>query len=246
MDSSPLPEMAAAEASVAAEIAEVGALTRSLAKRYEALFSHFGAILLDILQRAETMAHAARSAMAMADAASASFRDNFPNQPVYACRSACAACCYLFVAVPPGVAEAIAEHIEVTFSSAERNALLTRLDEAAAAAAAIDDPTRLRRRCPLLGEDDRCSVYEVRPLTCRAFTSTSVARCEQIAFDPAFASAGVKQNPALYRIHMEATSVLQETARRRGLPADQKGLARALLDAFRTQQDRPVSASGVK
>ncbi|WP_210268415.1 MULTISPECIES: YkgJ family cysteine cluster protein [Bradyrhizobium] len=236
----------AAEASVAADIAEVGALTRSLAKRYEGIFSRFGAVLLENLQGAETMARAARSAMAMADAASASFRDNFPNQPVYACKSACAACCYLFVAVPPGIAEAIAAHIEVTFSPVERTALVTRLDEAAAAAAVVEDPKRLRRRCPLLGEDDRCSVYEVRPLTCRAFTSTSVSQCEQIAFDPAFATAGVKQNPALYRIHMEATSVLQETARRRGLPADQKGLARALPDAFKTQQDRPASASGVK
>jgi len=225
-------DTAAAEAIVAADIAEVGSLTRSLAKRYEGLFTRFGAVLLDTLYGAETMAGAARSAMAMADAASASFRDNFPNQPVYACRSACAACCHLFVAVPPGIAEAIAIHIAATFSTAERTALMTRLDEAAAAAAAVEEPIKLRRRCPLLGEDDRCSVYEVRPLTCRAFTSTSVSRCQQIAFDPAFATAGVVQNAALYRIHMEATSALQETARRRGLPADQKGLARALLDAF--------------
>ncbi|MCP3446074.1 YkgJ family cysteine cluster protein [Bradyrhizobium sp. CCGUVB14] len=241
-----MTDSAAAEASVVANIAEVGALTRSLARQYEEIFVCFGTVLLETLQGTATMADAGRTAMAMADAASASFRDNFPNQPVYACRSACAACCYLFVAVPPGIAEAIAAHIEVTFSAAERAALMTRLDEAAVVAASVEDPIRLRRRCPLLGDDDRCSVYEVRPLTCRAFTSTSVAQCEQIAFDPAFATAGVKQNPALYRIHMEATSVLQETARRRGLPADQKGLARALLDAFKTQQDHPASASQVK
>ena len=239
-------DIAAAEASVAADIAEVGALTRSLAKRYEEIFTRFGTILLETMQGQQTMADAARSAMALADAASASFRGNFPNQPVYACRSACAACCHLFVAVPPGIGEAIAAHIEATFSPTERTALLARLDEAAAAAATEEDPIRLRRRCPLLGEGDRCSVYEVRPLTCRAFTSTSVARCEQVAFDPAFATAGVKQNPALYRIHMEATSALQETARRRGLPADQKGLARALLDALKTQQDHFAPASGVK
>ncbi|OCK54947.1 hypothetical protein LMTR3_09170 [Bradyrhizobium sp. LMTR 3] len=46
------------------------------------------------------------------------------------------------------------------------------------------------------------------------------------------ATAGVDQNPALYRIQIEATLALQETARRRGLPADQKGLARALLDVL--------------
>ncbi|ANV99621.1 YkgJ family cysteine cluster protein [Bradyrhizobium icense] len=232
MNSPLTTETAAAEASVIADIAEVGALTRSLAKRYEGIFSHFRSVLLEALQGADTMADGARYAMAMTEAASASFRDNFPNQPVYACKSGCAACCHLFVAVPPGIAEAIAAHIEVTFPPAERTALVTRLDEAAAAAAEVEDPTLLRRRCPLLGEDNRCSVYEVRPLTCRAFTSTSVSRCQQIVFDPAFAAAGVDQNPALYRIHKEATVALQETARRRGLPAEQKGLARALLDVF--------------
>lgn len=225
-------ETAAAEASVAADIAEVGILTRNLAQRYEGIFSHFRSVLFETLQGTQTMADAARSAMALTEAASASFRDNFPNQPVYACKSTCAACCHLFVAVPPGIAEAIAAHIEVTFSPAERAALVTRLTEAVTAAAEAEDPVRLRRRCPLLGEDNRCSVYEVRPLTCRAFTSTSVSRCQQIVFDPAFATAGVDQNPALYRIHMEATVALQETARRRGLPAEQKGLTHALLDVL--------------
>ena len=143
----------------------------------------------------------------LTEAASASFRDNFPNQPVYACKSACAACCHLFVAVPPGIAEAIAAHIERAFSPAERTALMTRLNEAAAAAAEAQDPARLRRRCPLLGEDNRCSVHEVRPLPCRALTSTSVSRCQKIVFDPTFATAGVD-----HRIHMEATAALQETA----------------------------------
>src|SRR5262249_27602952 len=110
MNNPHITETAAAEASVVADIAEVGALTRSLAKRYEGIFSHFRSVLLETLQGAETMADAARSAMAMTEAASASFRDSFPNQPVYACKSACAACCHLFVAVPPGVAEAIAAH----------------------------------------------------------------------------------------------------------------------------------------
>ncbi|MBN1575752.1 MAG: YkgJ family cysteine cluster protein [Chitinispirillaceae bacterium] len=32
---------------------------------------------------------------------------------------------------------------------------------------------RIRRPCPLLGDDGRCSIYEVRPLTCRIYVSFS-------------------------------------------------------------------------
>lgn len=235
MSDAAIPDNTDAEASVVAEIADVGSLTRTLAQRYEAIFANFRSVLLDRMQGAATMADAARLAMAMSDAASASFRDNFPNQPVYACKDGCAACCHLFVAVPPGVAEAIAAHIEATFSETQQATLLVRLNEAAAAAVEAKEPVRLRRRCPLLGEDDRCLVYEVRPLACRGFTSTSVSRCRQIVFDPAFVTAGVQQNPALFRIHMEATGALEETARRRGLPFAQMGLAHALLSVAADQ-----------
>lgn len=223
-------KLAAAEAAVVAEIAEVGKETRALAGRYDGIFSQLRLVLHETVEAAETMADAARDAMTLADAASATFRDNFPNQPVLACKSGCAACCHLFVAVPPGVAEAIADHVEAILSPTERTILRQRLQEAAAAAQEAEDPVRLRRRCPLLGEDNRCSVYEVRPLTCRAFTSTSSLRCQQIVFDPAYATASVEQNQALYRIHVEATLALQVAAHRRGLPAEQKGLACALLE----------------
>ncbi|NNC27292.1 YkgJ family cysteine cluster protein, partial [Salinisphaera sp. USBA-960] len=92
------------------------------------------------------------------------------------------------------------------------------------------DPTKLRHRCALLGDDNRCTVYDVRPLSCRAFTSRSVARCNDIVFGDIADGSGVEQNAAHYRIHMEATMALEQAAQRRGLPAQQKGLAQALLD----------------
>ena len=42
-------------------------------------------------------------------------------------------------------------------------------------------------RCALLGEDDRCTVYAVRPLKCRAHTSLRVADCRdgnELSMDP--------------------------------------------------------------
>ena len=42
----------------------------------------------------------------------------------------------------------------------------------------FDEPTDESIPCPLLS-DERCSVYEVRPLTCRGYNSTSVDACRQ-------------------------------------------------------------------
>jgi len=216
---------------MAAEIADVGTLMRTLSGRYEGIFSNLRAALGVALAESATMAGAARDAADIAEAASASFRDHVPNQPASACASGCAACCHLYVQVPPGTAALMAAHIASRFTSAQRDALHERLVIAAAAAASIDDRTRLRLRCPLLGNDDRCTVYEVRPLSCRAFTSKSLPRCQQVVFGNAH-GAGVEQNPAHYRIHMEATFALEQAAKERGLPAEQKGLAEALLEAW--------------
>ena len=217
---------------VAAEIADVGALMRTLSGRYEGIFVNLRAALGVALAESATMAVAARDAADIAEAASASFRDHVPNQPATACASGCAACCHLYVQVPPGTAALMAAHIAATFTPAARDALQERLVIAAAAANSVDDKARLRLRCPLLGHDDRCTVYEVRPLSCRAFTSKSLPRCRQVVFGDA-QGAGVEQNPAHYRIHMEATFALEQAAKDRGLPAEQKGLAAALLEAMR-------------
>jgi Fe-S-cluster containining protein len=216
-------------------ISEVGTLMRSLSGRYEGIFSNFRAACDVTLAQADSLADAARDVAEIATAAAASVRANIPNQPALACSGGCAACCHLYVQVPPGVAALMAAHIATHFSPAERNALHDRLAAAAAAVNAAADPAKLRLRCPLLGPDDRCTVYEVRPLTCRAFTSKSVARCQQVVFGDVPEGAGVEQNAAHFRIHMEATFALESAARARGLPDGQKGLAQALLDEMGSQ-----------
>lgn len=217
---------------VSDDIAEVGTLMRALSGRYEAIFGNLRGAYGVALGRAGTLADAARDAAAIADAATASVRANIPNQPATACASGCAACCHLYVQVPPGTATAMAAHIAAHFTPAERDALRIRLELAATAAREAADVTRLRMRCALLGADNRCTVYEVRPLSCRAFTSRSVARCNEVVFGDVRDGSGVEQNAAHFRIHMEATFALEQTARNRGLPDAQQGLAQALLDAM--------------
>ena len=67
---------------VSAEISEVGALIRSLAGRYEGVFALLGSELGVTLGRSETMADAARHAIAFADAAAAAFPGEL-SQPAH-------------------------------------------------------------------------------------------------------------------------------------------------------------------
>ena len=205
---------------VSDNIAEVGELMRSLSGRYEGIFGNFRAACGVVCERAPSLHAAARD----------SVYAHIPNQPPLACASGCAACCHLYVQVPPGIARMMADHITARFSPAERDALHGRLEIAAAAARDTTDPAKLRHRCPLLGDDNRCTVYDVRPLSCRAFTSRSVAHCNDVVFGDVADGSGVEQNAAHYRIHMEATFALEQAARQHSLPSEQKGLAQALLD----------------
>ena len=213
---------------VAAEIEDVGALMHSLAGRYEGIFTGLAATLKAALARSPTMADAARDAVDIAEAASLSFRDHIPNQPATACASGCNPCCHLYVQVPPGSAALIARHVETTFTPAERTALQDRLRAAADAFGAASEPTRLRLPCVLLGADNRCTIYEVRPLSCRAFTSRSLPRCQQVVFGDA--GGGVEQNAGHFRIFTEATFALEQAAKERGMAARQQGLVAALLE----------------
>lgn len=216
---------------VVGEFTEVGALTRSVADRFEGVFRTYRGELQRLADAAPTVADAARDVIAVLEAAGSGFSAAFPNQPAIDCAAGCAFCCHLAVAVPPGVAEMIGDHVAETFTVEAQSALLVRLKAAAAVAAAAVDPTTLRHRCPLLGADDRCTVYPVRPISCRAFTSPSVTRCEALIAGAA-PEGGVPQNASLFRLHRDATAVLEQTARARGEPATQRGLAEALLDAM--------------
>lgn len=215
------------------DIATVGELTRMVTQRYDGMFQDFYAVLLEAIGSAPDMAAAALTAMALADAAVESVRTNFTGQPRFACAKGCSPCCHLFVAVPPGVADAIAAHVEARFPPDERAKLVLRLEQKVEADLASPTPHLLRTPCALLDEGGSCMVYEVRPLSCRSFTSTSLPRCQQVVFGDNPDGGGVDQNPARYRLYEYATRALEEEARRRGLPARQQGLSATLLAQLR-------------
>src|SRR6266850_23389 len=106
---------------------------------------------------------------------------NEEYRPRLDCKEGCSYCC-----CKPGVLISIPELLRIL----ER--LTTTLDPDGIAAVrdraasytrqlngrSFDEPTDESIPCPLLN-DGRCSVYEVRPLTCRGYNSTSVDACRR-------------------------------------------------------------------
>jgi len=112
------------------------------------------------------------------------------KRPQIACAAGCAACCTQQVAIAPVEAAAIAQYVTRHFTDEEDAALVTRLR-------ALDAETRgktaierahLRQSCAFLVEN-RCSIYPVRPLRCRAVHSRDAGYCGWAAAHPDEAAA---------------------------------------------------------
>ena len=103
------------------------------------------------------------------------------------CAPGCAWCCHLsvFASVPEILR--IAEHLRAASSARAFAEARERVRASAAIVAPMSKPERAQAKhaCPLLDrEKGRCGVYEVRPLSCRAYNSCDAAVCER-AFEQA-------------------------------------------------------------
>ncbi len=107
-----------------------------------------------------------------------------PNGTV-ACKPGCDHCCYQSVGVTTAEALAIAEHLRETRDPEELQVLSGRLQRARELTQDLTAAERFSPNfpCPFL-EASRCSIYEVRPLSCRGMNSLDAAKCERHLRDP--------------------------------------------------------------
>ncbi len=101
-------------------------------------------------------------------------------QPKLACKKGCSYCCHIPVAASmPEVINAV-KFAEATFPPKRFEALKERLRKADEVVAGLDPRERALRNvaCPFL-ENDQCSVYQARPVACRAWHSLDVAPCQE-------------------------------------------------------------------
>lgn len=135
-------------------------------------------------EAAECAARLARDVMVQTEYISRDWAPRFIAQAdanKIACRRGCAWCCYEPLQVSVLDAVAVAQFLR---SRGRADETLPRLRQH------CDEnlsPLGNRRQalkssfepCPFLAEDQLCSVYEARPVICRAFHSTDVVACER-------------------------------------------------------------------
>jgi hypothetical protein len=97
------------------------------------------------------------------------------------CRRGCSACCHLHTSASIPEVIQIGEHIKREWPAEAVAALRVRIDEhiRATRGMTMGERLRTRLRCPLLNDDGECSVYPIRPNSCRGWNSLDVRVCER-------------------------------------------------------------------
>jgi Fe-S-cluster containining protein len=91
------------------------------------------------------------------------------------CKSGCSYCCYMLVEISDMEARAIAHYISVR---GDRR-LIQKIYETASMLQELNG-SRMEAKipCAFLDDKGRCSIYRVRPLACRGFSSSDVQICK--------------------------------------------------------------------
>jgi len=122
----------------------------------------------------------AQTAEALAEATSTEALARQPPRPPLACREGCAWCCRKTVGTAVPEVERVVHYIRANFSLEQLAALQARALELVEKRRALKNDRWAASRLPCVFlNDERCSVYPVRPLTCRGFTSSNARACER-------------------------------------------------------------------
>lgn len=184
-----------------------------------------------------------RAADALRDIAQDAFAGYAPRsaEPL-ACRAGCSFCCRsLRVEASPPEIFALAARID-EFPAARREAALGRIRAADDATRGLSAAQRIAARvpCPLL-ENDRCSVYDSRPLSCRAAVSLDAGACES-SFEGTPTAVPVPR--VFWDALGESVRSLGAALARVGLPLRAYELNAALRIAVETRDARARWAAG--
>jgi Fe-S-cluster containining protein len=96
------------------------------------------------------------------------------------CQAGCAFCCYAQVHVTAVEAIAIATHLRQDDPEGIASIRETLVAQVAATSVMTpDEHSRANLRCAFLNDDNRCSIYPVRPVNCASLFSGSRQRCEE-------------------------------------------------------------------
>lgn len=155
------------------------------------------------------------------------------RKPKIECRLGCDYCCYLRVGVRAHEVYLIANYVEKLFSEADKASLIDRLkthwDK-------VSGLTRMEHittnvACPLKN-GTQCSVYPVRPLSCRRYHSSDLQSCKYSFENPLDDSETRDKDPDLEILWAGMTEMLHQVYEELGYDSLNYELGMALLEAF--------------
>jgi Fe-S-cluster containining protein len=176
----------------------------------------------------------AKNASGFAEAMAAKLLD--PASPPTACAKGCSACCYQQVTVLAPEVIRIVDFMQSTLSRDECDRLLAKLENLDRATRGLSPigRTRIPKPCAFL-ENDQCSIYSVRPMSCAEFTSYKVSDCKRgkrIGFKPGSIIHEKAKMLSYYSIQKGLKQGLE--AAKPSVDASWLELTAAMVDAHRT------------
>ena len=139
-----------------------------------------------------------------------------PDAGTLACRAGCTWCCHFSVDVRAVEVFAILDFVERTFTPEQKQRVYAEIRDNSAALNDLDEFERMRRnvKCPFLS-DGRCTIYSVRPQTCRNYHATSALGCQQSYEDPGNLDIDPEFAPLVYQAggaHVDAFTTAMRDA----------------------------------
>ena len=97
-----------------------------------------------------------------------------------ACKAGCGSCCMVNVSVLLPEVLNISNYIVENYSAEQLTLLLKKMAKLITIIGDLEDDERIavRKSCVFLNTQGMCDIYPVRPLLCRALTSTSAQDCK--------------------------------------------------------------------
>jgi len=129
------------------------------------------------------------------------------NLKLIDCSKGCGHCCILNIATLEPESERIIDFVNKNFTTNEIFALKKDIIETYNTTSYLTDEERivLRKRCLFLDESLSCKIYSVRPIMCRAVTSTDRNRCIEAISKTSFGeNFTILSNIYIREIYLEA------------------------------------------
>lgn len=133
-----------------------------------------------------------------------------PDAESLACKPGCAWCCYFTVDVRAVEAFSILDFIEQRFTPDQKASVYAEIRANSRKFRALDESDRVtfNNKCPFLVNSE-CSIYSVRPQSCRNYHATDSAGCQQSFESPEDLDIDPEFAPGVFQVggaHVEAFS----------------------------------------